>query len=60
MPKIDWRLVHYIKPQLERWKHLIYNSDVEGALVACGDGETYIASAEVYERRMPTLVERYT
>jgi len=33
--------------------------DGEGGLVACGDGETYIASSEVYERRMPILVERY-
>jgi N-methylhydantoinase B len=34
--------------------------DGEGGLVACGDGETYIASSEVYERRTPILVERYT
>jgi len=33
--------------------------DGEGGLVACGDGETYIASSEVYERRMPIMVERY-
>ncbi len=33
--------------------------DGESGLVACGDGETYIASNEVYERRMPILVERF-
>jgi len=33
--------------------------DGEGGLVACGDGETYIASSEVYERRTPIIVERY-
>lgn len=36
------------------------DQDGESALVACGDGETYIASSEVYERRTPILVERYT
>jgi len=37
-------------------------SDMDGTsgLVACGDGETYIASAEVYERNFPMIVERYT
>ncbi len=35
------------------------DQDGESALVACGDGETYIASSEVYERRTPILVERY-
>ncbi|WP_048052672.1 hydantoinase B/oxoprolinase family protein [Saccharolobus islandicus] len=34
------------------------DQDGESALVASGDGETYIASAEVYERKMPILVER--
>jgi len=33
--------------------------DGESGLVACGDGETYIASNEVYERRLPVRVERY-
>ncbi len=33
--------------------------DGESGLVACGDGETYIASNEVYERRTPILVERF-
>ncbi|MEM3481216.1 MAG: hydantoinase B/oxoprolinase family protein [Candidatus Korarchaeum sp.] len=47
-----------VEPQAGGWG-ASYNSDGESALVACGDGETYIASAEVYERRMPILVERY-
>ncbi len=47
-----------VEPQPGGWG-ASYNSDGESALVACGDGETYIASAEVYERRMPILVERY-
>ncbi|MGB9726430.1 MAG: hydantoinase B/oxoprolinase family protein [Fervidicoccaceae archaeon] len=34
-------------------------SDGESGLVACGDGETYIASNEVYERRLPVRVERF-
>jgi N-methylhydantoinase B len=38
----------------------ILQHDGESALVACGDGETYIASAEVYEKGMPILVERCT
>jgi len=29
-------------------------------LVACGDGETYIASSEVYEKNFPIIVERYS
>ncbi|MEM0020595.1 MAG: hydantoinase B/oxoprolinase family protein [Fervidicoccaceae archaeon] len=33
--------------------------DGESGLVACGDGETYIASNEVYERRHPIRVERF-
>lgn len=47
-----------VEPQAGGWG-ASHNSDGESALVACGDGETYIASAEVYERRMPILVERY-
>jgi N-methylhydantoinase B len=35
------------------------DGDGESGLVACGDGETYIASNEVYERNMPILVDRY-
>lgn len=34
-------------------------SDGESGLVACGDGETYIASSEVYEKNFPIMVERY-
>jgi len=33
--------------------------DGESGLVACGDGETYIASNEVYERRHPIMVDRF-
>lgn len=47
-----------VEPQPGGWG-AGYDMDGESGLVACGDGETYIASAEVYERRMPILVERY-
>lgn len=46
-----------VEPQPGGWG-ASYNSDGESALVASGDGETYIASAEVYENRMPILVDR--
>jgi N-methylhydantoinase B len=48
-----------VEPQPGGWG-AGYDMDGEGGLVACGDGETYIASSEVYERRTPILVERYT
>ena len=47
-----------VEPQPGGWGAGI-DMDGESALVACGDGETYIASSEVYERRTPILVERY-
>ncbi len=47
-----------VEPQPGGWG-AGYDMDGESALVACGDGETYIASSEVYERRTPILVERY-
>jgi N-methylhydantoinase B len=47
-----------VEPQPGGWG-AGYDMDGESGLVACGDGETYIASSEVYERRMPILVERY-
>jgi len=47
-----------VEPQPGGWG-ASYNQDGESSLVACGDGETYIASSEVYERRTPILVERY-
>jgi len=47
-----------VEPQPGGWG-AGYDMDGEGGLVACGDGETYIASSEVYERRMPIVVERY-
>ncbi len=46
-----------VEPQPGGWG-ACSDSDGESALVASGDGETYIASAEVYERKMPILVER--
>jgi N-methylhydantoinase B len=48
-----------VEPQPGGWG-AGFDMDGESGLVACGDGETYIASSEVYERRMPILVERYT
>jgi N-methylhydantoinase B len=47
-----------VEPQPGGWG-AGYDMDGESALVACGDGETYIASSEVYERRMPIMVETY-
>ncbi len=47
-----------VEPQAGGWG-AGYNMDGESGLVACGDGETYIASNEVYEKHMPILVERY-
>ncbi|QXJ32028.1 N-methylhydantoinase B [Saccharolobus shibatae] len=46
-----------VEPQPGGWGGC-NDQDGESALVASGDGETYIASAEVYERKMPILVER--
>jgi N-methylhydantoinase B len=47
-----------VEPQPGGWG-AGYDMDGESALVACGNGETYIASSEVYERRTPIIVERY-
>jgi N-methylhydantoinase B len=47
-----------VEPQPGGWG-AGYDMDGTSGLVACGDGETYIASAEVYERNFPILVERY-
>lgn len=47
-----------VEPQAGGWG-AGFDMDGESGLVACGDGETYIASNEVYEKRMPILVERY-
>ena len=47
-----------VEPQPGGWG-AGYNMDGTSGLVACGDGETYIASTEVYERNFPILVERY-
>jgi N-methylhydantoinase B len=47
-----------VEPQPGGWG-ACYDMDGESGLVACGDGETYIASNEVYERRTPILVERF-
>ncbi|MFQ6052921.1 MAG: hydantoinase B/oxoprolinase family protein [Candidatus Bathyarchaeia archaeon] len=48
-----------VEPQPGGWG-AGHDMDGESGLVACGDGETYIASSEVYERRMPIMVERYS
>jgi len=48
-----------VEPQAGGWG-ASYDMDGESGLVACGDGETYIASVEVYERRTPILVERFS
>jgi N-methylhydantoinase B/acetone carboxylase, alpha subunit len=45
-----------VEPQPGGWGASSFQ-DGESALVASGDGETYMASAEVYERRMPIMVE---
>ena len=47
-----------VEPQPGDWG-AGYNMDGESGLVACADGETYIAPSEVYERRMPIMVEKY-
>jgi N-methylhydantoinase B len=47
-----------VEPQPGGWG-AGYDMDGESGLVACGDGETYIASNEVYEKHMPILVERF-
>lgn len=47
-----------VEPQPGGWG-AGHDMDGESGLVACGDGETYIASNEVYERRTPILVERF-
>ncbi len=47
-----------VEPQPGGWG-AGYDMDGTSGLVACGDGETYIASSEVYERNFPVLVERY-
>ena len=48
-----------VEPQPGGWG-AGFDMDGESALVACGDGETYIASSEVYERRTPIIVEQYS
>lgn len=47
-----------VEPQPGGWG-ATSTSDGESGLVACGDGETYIASSEVYEKNFPIMVERY-
>jgi N-methylhydantoinase B len=47
-----------VEPQPGGWG-AGYDRDGTSGLVACGDGETYIASTEVYEKNFPILVERY-
>jgi len=47
-----------VEPQPGGWG-AGYDTDGTSGLVACGDGETYIASSEVYERNFPIMVERY-
>ncbi|MEM3191437.1 MAG: hydantoinase B/oxoprolinase family protein [Candidatus Micrarchaeaceae archaeon] len=47
-----------VEPQPGGWGATV-NSDGTSGLVACGDGETYIASSEVYEKNFPIIVERY-
>jgi N-methylhydantoinase B len=47
-----------VEPQPGGWG-ATSNSDGTSCLVACGDGETYIASSEVYEKNFPIMVERY-
>ncbi|MEM1732241.1 MAG: hydantoinase B/oxoprolinase family protein [Desulfurococcaceae archaeon] len=48
-----------VEPQPGGWG-AGYDMDGTSGLVAVGDGETYIASTEVYEKNFPILVERYT
>ena len=47
-----------VEPQPGGWG-AGYDMDGTSGLVACGDGETYIASSEVYEKNFPIMVERY-
>jgi len=47
-----------VEPQPGGWGASAF-SDGESGLVAVGDGETYIASTEVYEKNFPILVEKY-
>lgn len=47
-----------VEPQPGGWG-AGYDMDGTSGLVACGDGETYIASSEVYEKNFPIVVERY-
>ncbi|MEM0444755.1 MAG: hydantoinase B/oxoprolinase family protein [Nitrososphaerota archaeon] len=47
-----------VEPQPGGWG-AGHDKDGESGLVACGDGETFIASNEVYEKHMPILVDRY-
>ncbi len=47
-----------VEPQPGGWG-AGHDMDGESGLVACGDGETYIASNEVYEKHMPIMVERF-
>ncbi len=47
-----------VEPQPGGWG-AGYDMDGTSGLVAIGDGDTYIASSEVYEKNFPILVERY-
>jgi len=47
-----------VEPQPGGWG-AGFDMDGESALVSCGNGETYIASSEVYERCCPIMVETY-
>ncbi|MFQ6123747.1 MAG: hydantoinase B/oxoprolinase family protein [Candidatus Heimdallarchaeota archaeon] len=48
-----------VEPQPGGWG-AGFDMDGTSGLVAVGDGETYIASTEVYERRMPIMVDQYS
>jgi len=48
-----------VEPQPGGWGATSTSDGTDG-LVACGDGETYIASSEVYEKNFPIIVERYS
>ncbi len=48
-----------VEPQPGGWG-ASSTSDGTSGLVAFGDGETYIASSEVYEKNFPIIVERYS
>ena len=47
-----------VEPQPGGWG-AGYDMDGTSGLVAIGDGDTYIASSEVYEKNFPIMVERY-